>query len=181
MVRLSDLADLLERFRRGAELLAVATTGAAGPELDFKPAPEKWSVRQIVCHLADVEALYVIRLRQVLAEDNPVLHAFNGDAWAQRLDYGRRKISQALETFRRLRTENYELLKEMPEEAFLRPCTHAEANLSWTLGDLVLNNAHHLEDHIKQIQSVRAAYREHKAKSAAETARADGSSAPSPK
>ena len=53
---MSELAELLERFRRGAELLAVATTGAAGPELDFKPGENKWSVRQIACHLADAEA-----------------------------------------------------------------------------------------------------------------------------
>ena len=163
---MSELADLLERFRRGGELLAVATTGAAGPELDFKPAPDKWCVRQIVCHLADTEAVYVVRLRQALAEDNPVLHAFKGDAWAERLDYHRRKISHALETFRKLRTENYELLKEMPEEAFSRPCTHSEVG-PWTLRDLILNGALHLEDHVKQIQSVRAAYRESRTKQAA--------------
>jgi hypothetical protein len=163
---MSEIADLLERFRRGAELLAVVTTGAAGPELDFKPAPDKWCILQIVCHLADTEAVYVMRLRQVLAEDNPTLYPFDGDAWGQRLDYGRRKISQALETFRVLRAENYELLNGMPEEAFQRPCTHAQAG-PWTLRDLVLNNAYHLEDHVKQIQSVRASYREHRAKQAA--------------
>src|SRR5215469_7018915 len=160
---MSEILDLLERFRRGAELVAVATTGAAGPELDFKPAPDKWCVRQIVCHLADTEAVYVMRLRQVLAEDNPILHAFNGDLWAERLDYSRRKISHALETFRKLRTENYELLKEMPEEAFSRPCTHSEVG-PWTLRDLILNCSEHLEDHVKQIQGVRAAYRESRAK-----------------
>ena len=108
----------------------------------------------------------MMRLRQVLAEDNPVLPAFNGDSWAEKLDYGRRKISHALETCRKLRTENYELLKEMPEEAFSRPCTHAEVG-PWTLRELVLNGALHLEDHVKQIQGVRAAYRESKAKQAA--------------
>ncbi|MBV8845327.1 MAG: DinB family protein [Bryobacterales bacterium] len=163
---MSELADLLERFRRGAELLAIATTGAAGTELDFKPAPDKWSVRQVVCHLADTEAVYVMRIRQVLAEDNPVLKSFNGDAWAERLDYNRRKISHALETFRRLRTDNFDLLKEMPEEAFLRPCTHAEAG-PWTLQTLIQNCSEHLEDHVKQIQSVRAAYRETRAKQVA--------------
>src|SRR5712692_7950167 len=103
---MSELTELLERFRRGGELLAVATTGAAGPELDFKPAPDKWCVRQIVCHLADSEAVNVMRLRKILAEDNPILQSFNGETWAERLDYGKRKISQAIETFRRLRTEN---------------------------------------------------------------------------
>ena len=163
---MSELADVLERFRRGGELVAVATTGAAGPELDFKPAPDKWCIRQIVCHLADTEAVYVMRLRQVLAEDNPVLQSFNGDAWAEKLDYSRRKISQALETLRKLRGDNYELLKGMPEEAFSRPCTHTEAG-HWTLRQLVENGALHLEDHVNQIQAVRAAYRESRAKQAA--------------
>lgn len=162
---MSELADLLERFRRGAELLAIATTGAAGTELDFKTAPDKWSVRQIVCHLADAEAVYVMRIRQVLAEDNPAFASFNGDAWAERLDYGRRKISHVLETFRRLRADNHELLKEMPEEAFSRPCTHAEVG-AWTLRAMIQNCSEHLEDHVKQIQGVRAAYRESRAKQA---------------
>ena len=54
---MSQLSDLLERYRRGAELLAMATTGAAGPVLDFKAEGYEWTVRQIVCHLADAEAL----------------------------------------------------------------------------------------------------------------------------
>lgn len=162
---MSELADLLERFRRGGELLAVATTGAAGLELDFKPAPDKWCVRQVVCHLADSEAVNVMRLRQVLAEENPVLQAFNGDAWGDRLDYGRRKISQALETFRKLRTENYELLKGTSEELFARTGTHTEEGLK-TLRQLVLGSAEHVEEHVKQIQEVRAAYRESRTKQA---------------
>src|SRR5262245_19464553 len=123
---MQELTDLLERFRRGGELLAVATTGAAGPELDFKPKQDSWCVRQVVCHLTDAEAMYVIRLRLVIAEDNPTLQGFNGDKWAEVLDYGTRKVSQAIETFRRLRTENYELLKNMPEAVFSRSGNHTE-------------------------------------------------------
>src|SRR3954447_26661256 len=95
---MSELADLLERFRRGAELVAVATTGAAGPVLDFRSAEGKWSVRTVVCHLADAEQCLSMRLRQVIAEDNPVLPAIDQDAWADRLDYSKRKLSQALDT-----------------------------------------------------------------------------------
>jgi hypothetical protein len=163
---MSELADLLERFRRGAELLAVATTGAAGTELDFKPAPEKWCVRQVVCHLADFEAVSVMRLRQVLAEENPVLQGFKGELWAERLDYGKRKISHTLETFRQLRMENYELLKDLPEEAWSRSGRHTEDGVR-TVRELVKGSAEHVEEHVKQIQTVRAAYREHKAKQAA--------------
>ena len=159
---MSELAELLERFRRGAELLAVTTTGAAGPELDFKSGEGKWSVRQIACHLADSEAVTVMRYRQILAEDNPTLQGWDQEAWSKRLDYDKRKISQAIETFRRLRGENYELLKDLPESAFVRTGMHTERG-SMSLLDLLRYNAEHVESHVKQIQGVRAAFKEHKA------------------
>ena len=52
---MSNLAETLERFRRGPELLAVVLTGVYGEETDFTPAPGKWSIRQIIAHLADAE------------------------------------------------------------------------------------------------------------------------------
>jgi len=163
---MSELADLLERFRRGGELLAVATTGSAGPELDFKPAPEKWCVRQIVCHLADSEIVDSMRIRLIVAEDNPTMGAYDQEAWAKNLDYAKRKLSQAIETCRRLRVENYELLKDLPEAAFVRTGTHVERGVM-SLRQCVQHNAEHLEAHVKQIQGVRAAYKEHRTKPAA--------------
>lgn len=157
---MSDLADLLERFRRGAELLAVATTGAAGSELDFKPEG-KWSVRQIVCHLADAEAVGVMRFRQLIAEDQPAMPAWDQEAWSVRLDYEKRKISQALETFRTLRFWNYELLKDLPEDAFQRAGLHAVRG-PLTLLQLLRLHAEHVESHVKQIQGVRGAFKENK-------------------
>ncbi|HUQ90608.1 MAG TPA: DinB family protein [Bryobacteraceae bacterium] len=153
----------MERFRRGGELLAVVTTGAAGPELDWTPAPGKWSVRQIVCHIADSELVGAARFRAIIAEDNPTLIGFDQNAWAVRLDYKRRKFSQAIETFRRLRGENYELLKELPAETFQRTGTHSERG-PLTLLDLLQTYAQHAENHARQIQGVRQEYKLSKAK-----------------
>jgi hypothetical protein len=161
---MSDLAPILERFRRGAELLAVATTGAAGPELDFKPEG-KWSIRQIVCHLADSEAVAAMRLRQVIAEENPTIVAFDEKAWADKLDYGKRKISQELELFRVLRASNYELLKDLPAETFSRSGTHSVRG-PLSLSQMVTLFAEHAENHATQLRGVRAAYKEHRAKAA---------------
>jgi hypothetical protein len=163
---MSELADLLERFRRGAELLATATTGAAGSGLDFKPAEDKWSVRQIVCHLADSEALAGIWFRQIIAEENPTLVSFDQDAWASHLDYQTRKISQALEMFRMLRAANYELLKDQAEDVFRRCGQHSLMG-SVTLLAALRGFAEHAESHVKQIQSVRAALKEYKSRQAA--------------
>src|SRR5437667_12365138 len=121
------LTEDLERFRRGAEVLATVLTGAAGEEVDYTPAPDKWTIRQIMAHLADAELVGAHRLRLVIAENNPTLTAFDQDAWTKNLDYGRRKPTQSLETFRRLRAENYELLKDLPESAFDRAGMHTES------------------------------------------------------
>lgn len=158
-----DLAPLLERFRRGPELLAVVLTGVFGEEEDFALAPGKWSVRQIVAHLADIEMVACYRMRLVIAEDNPTLHAIDGDAWASNLDYARRKPKQSLETFRRVRAENYELLKGLPPEAFDRAGTHT-AEGRQTLLQLVEGYAEHVETHARQLQEIREAYKQAKGK-----------------
>lgn len=155
---MSEVADLLERFRRGGELLAMATTGAAGPELDYK-APGKWSIRQIVCHLADSEIVGADRIRRTIAEENATLQWYDEQAWAEKLDYGKRKLSQAVETFRRIRAENHELLKDLPEESFTAlKATHSK-NGEVTLLDLLRNYAEHAESHVVQIREARAAYK----------------------
>ena len=153
-----SLAEDLERFRRGAEVLATVLTGAGGEEVDFAPAPGKWTIRQIMAHLADAELVGAHRLRLVIAEDNPTLTGFDQEAWTRNLDYSRRKPTQSLDTFRRLRAENYELLKELPEGAFERSGSHTE-NGPMTLRRLLGVYADHAESHARQLQEIRAEYK----------------------
>jgi hypothetical protein len=155
---MSDIPALLERFRRGPEVLAMVLTGVFGDEEDFVTAPGKWSIRQIVAHLADAELVGAHRLRQVIAEDNPTLIAFDQDAWTKNLDYARRKPKQSLETFRRIRAENYELLKEVPPAAWDRTGNHTE-NGPMTLLRLLEGYAEHAESHARQLQEIREAYK----------------------
>ena len=162
---MSEIPELLERFRRGPEVLAMVMTGVYGEEIDWPPEPGKWSIRTIAAHLADGEVVGAHRFRAVIAEDNPVIQAYDEKAWAERLDYARRKPSASLDTFRRARLENYELLKELPESAFERRGTHTERG-SITLADLLKIYAEHAESHARQIQGVRDAYKQHKAASA---------------
>jgi uncharacterized damage-inducible protein DinB len=162
---MNEIPELLERFRRGAELVAVAITGAAGPELDFKLAPDQWSVRQIVAHLADSEAANVVRLRQVIAEDNPTLVPWDQNAWAERTDYAKRKPSQALDTMRQLRADNYQLLRDLPPETYSRTGNHLKRG-TMSLLDLLRLFAEHAENHATQIRAVRAGYKASRTKTA---------------
>jgi hypothetical protein len=159
---MSEIPELLERFRRGAEMVAVSITGAAGSEVDFIPEPGKWSIRQIVAHLSDSEIVGTMRMRRVIAEDNPKLEAFDQDAWTKNLDYAKRKPSQSLETFRRIRAENYELLKELPEAAFQRVGHHSEQG-PLTLKQLLQGYAEHAEGHAAQLRARRAEFKIFKA------------------
>jgi hypothetical protein len=157
------LAEDLERFRRGAEVLATVLTGAAGEEVDYSPAPDKWTIRQIMAHLADAELVGAHRLRLVIAEDNPTLTSFDEKAWTRNLHYARRKPTQSLETFRRLRAENYELLRELPESVFERAGSHTE-NGPVSLRSLLQSYADHAESHARQLQAIRAEYKKVKGK-----------------
>src|SRR5579883_517216 len=141
---MSDIAALLERYRRGPELLAVILTGVYVEEEDFA-LPGNWTGRQIV------------------AEEYPTLIAYDQDAWAARLDYARRKPKQSLETFRRVRAENYELLKDLPPEAFDRAGNHTERGRV-TLRELLEGYAGHAESHARQLQSIRDEYQKVKGK-----------------
>ena len=138
-------------------------TGVFGEEEDFVRAPGKWSIRQIIAHLADSELVGAHRMRQVIAEDNPTLIAFDQDAWTRNLDYARRKPKQSLETFRRIRAENYELLKELPASAFERTGNHSE-NGAMTLLRLLEVYAQHAESHARQMVEIREEYKKVKGK-----------------
>ncbi len=158
-----DIPELLERYRRGPELLAVVLTGVFGEEEDFVMAPGKWSIRQIAAHLADTEIVMTHRFRQVIAEDSPTLIWTDQDAWANHLDYARRKPKQTLETLRRTRAENYDLLKALPETVYERAGNHTKRG-RMTLGQLLEGAATHTESHARQIGEVREAYKAAKGK-----------------
>jgi hypothetical protein len=160
---MGEITELLERFRRGPELLAVVLTGVFGEEEDFQPSTGSWSVRQIIAHVADSEVVGAQRFRQVIAEENPTLVAYDQEAWTRNLDYARRKPKHSLESFRRMRAENYDLLQELPEAAFDRTGNHTERG-SITLRGLLETYAQHAENHARQMQAVREAYKKAKGK-----------------
>src|ERR1035437_10678053 len=126
MRRTKPTQPFLDGFPPAPEPPPSVLAGVSGVEEDFVTAPGKWSIRQIVAHVADAELVGAHRLRQVIAEDNPTLIAFDQDAWTRNLDYARRTPQQSIESFRRVRGENYELLKELPTTAWARTGHHSE-------------------------------------------------------
>jgi DinB family protein len=155
---MSEAAKVLERYRRGAEVVAVSVTGAAGSQLAYQPAPGAWCVKQILGHLADAELIAAVRFRRILVEDNPPLLSYPQDAFAEKLGYRERKLSDLIQMFRNLRSDNHGLLKRQPSEAFDRVGTHNVDGIQ-TLHALVNGYNEHTEKHARQIQETRRLFK----------------------
>ena len=80
---------LIDRYKDGYRVVAEALVGATDEELDGRPAPGKWSAREIVHHLADSEMTAAVRLRFVVATDSPRIQGYDQDEFARRLHYDR--------------------------------------------------------------------------------------------
>src|SRR6478672_10905877 len=100
---------LVDQYKDGYRAVAEALAGAKDDELDVRPGPGKWTAREIVHHLADSEMTSAIRLRRLLAEDNPTIVGYDEAEFARRLHYDR-PIASSLEAFRWARISTAEIL-----------------------------------------------------------------------
>jgi len=125
-----------------------------GPErADQSPAPGKWSVREIICHLADCEIVFAYRLRQALAEDHHVIQPFDQDKWAK--VYAAYDAPAALAVFSSLRRWNIALIGSLKPEAFTKRLTHPERG-EMPYKELVETMAGHDINHLRQIEAITA-------------------------
>ncbi|HEY2472690.1 MAG TPA: DinB family protein [Terracidiphilus sp.] len=86
-----------------------------GPEeLIRRPRPEKWSIVEIVAHLADAELAMGWRLRNMLANPGVALTWWDQAVWAERLGYLQQDASLSAEVFLALRVSNLRLLESVP-------------------------------------------------------------------
>jgi uncharacterized damage-inducible protein DinB len=118
------------------------------------PAPGKWSITEIVAHLADVEMVFAFRLRQTLAQNHPLIEPFDQDAWAER--YAAYDFASALTMFTAARNWNLKLLGTVTEADQHRPTTHPERG-TMTFWTLIETLAGHDIDHLDQVERLAAA------------------------
>jgi hypothetical protein len=119
--------------------------------LTRQPAPGKWSVSEILAHLADCELVFGFRLRQTLAEENHTIQPFDQDKWA----VGYKKISaeQALSTFSALRDWNLAFIRAVGPAAMLKTVTHPERG-AMTFQTIVETMGGHDTNHLRQVEGL---------------------------
>ncbi len=122
-------------------------------------------MRQIVCHLADAEAVGVMRFRQLIAEENPTMLAWDQRGLGREARLRETQNLAGAGNFSGAEIGEFDLLKDLPESAFDRTGTHTTRG-PMSLKTVLRMYAEHVETHVKQLQGVRAAYKEHRAKMA---------------
>jgi len=115
-----DQAALLDAYLGGSDRLRSAVAGLGRKQLVSRPVPGKWSVLEVVCHLADTEANIAHRLKRVLSEERPQFERVQPDLMLAALAYHRRDVEEELRIFDLTRRQMGRILGASPAEAWER-------------------------------------------------------------
>jgi len=127
--------------------------GATTSKLRKRPAPDKWSVSEILAHLADAEVAIGFRLRLILGSPGTPVAAFDQDAWVVSLHYEKRDPRKSVEQFRVAREANLALLKSLAPEQWKHYGMHAERGQE-SIEHMVRMIAGHDLNHLQQIEKI---------------------------
>jgi hypothetical protein len=147
-------ADFLALQASAPERLAALIAGLSPEELARRPAPGKWSIQEIVAHLADDELVAAYRIRMILSSSGTAIQAFDQDLWARTGRYDTIDVRVSAEFFRVLRLANLALLHLLRPEEWDLFGVHAERGAE-SVRDIAMYYAGHDINHFKQIEAIR--------------------------
>jgi hypothetical protein len=126
------------------------------PEMwQFRPAPERWTIHEIVVHIADSEANSYVRCRRILAEPGSTVLGYDEEKWARTLAYHDQSTDDALELFKWLRHKSYTLIRDLPATVWSNTVNHTEIGIM-TMDDWLDIYERHIPEHIEQMQAIYA-------------------------
>jgi hypothetical protein len=143
----------IELQQATAKRLATLLKGKSKSQLTRRPAADKWSVAEIVAHLADAEVANSWRYRQILSTNAVPMQAYDQDRWAATFDYAKRDPKQSLELFNTLRAANLSLLKASSKKLWDNYGVHQERG-NESVSHLVKMIAGHDVNHLLQIENI---------------------------
>jgi hypothetical protein len=149
----SEGKDPLRSQQAAPIKLTALLKGKTGKQLTRRPAPDKWSVAEIVAHLADAELAIAWRLRQVLTNNAIPIQPYDQDLWAKTFNYARRDPRQSLANFHTLRQANIALLKSVPRKLWENYGVHAERG-NESVNHMVKMVAGHDLNHLRQVEAI---------------------------
>jgi len=118
--------DPLQTLRKAPKRLKKLLKGQREKVLAKRPAPGKWSIKEVVAHLADGEVILGGRMRFAAAMDNPPIPSYDQDLFVERLGIDKVDTAELFQAFASMRALNVALLERLPEGALARTGLHAE-------------------------------------------------------
>jgi hypothetical protein len=127
--------------------------GATNKKLKGKPAPGKWSIGEILAHMADTELTFGFRMRLVLGSNGTRIQAFDQDVWATNFRYERQDPRASFDAYRTQREHNLRLLRLLPRGMWTYYGMHEERGKE-TIKRMTEMVAGHDLNHLKQIEKI---------------------------
>lgn len=127
--------------------------GVSTVKLRTRPAPEQWSVSEIISHLADAEIVGGFRLRFILGSPGAPIAAYDQDKWVTSGHYDKRDPRKSVDQFRVLREWNLALLKSLDPEQWKQYGVHSERGRE-SIEHIVRMFAGHDINHLQQIEKI---------------------------
>jgi len=152
-----ERCEKLESFGSGPVLLSAALKQFPKKMWLFKPSPEKWSIHDVILHLADSEATAYICCRRLIAEPGSAVLSFDPAVWAGTLGYFHQSTKEALEIIRRLRRMTYPVLRGLPEKVWFHTVEDPRDG-KVSLEQFLEIQERHIPHHIKQMKRNYAAW-----------------------
>lgn len=145
--------DPLKVQSQTARKLERLIKGVSTAKLRKRPAPGKWSVNEILAHLADAEVVGGFRVRLILGAPGTPITAFDQDSWVTSGHYDKRDPRKSLEQFRVLREANLALLKSLTPEQWKHYGIHSERGQE-SVEHIARLYAGHDVNHLQQIERI---------------------------
>ena len=140
-------------LRSTVDRIRELTAGLTPEQIAAPPAPGKWSIYQIVGHLADCELMFQVRGRMIMFQNNPTLVAFDQDPWVLGWMRENEPWEETFERFSVLRRSSLRLFTNATGHDLLRYGTHTERG-PITVEDIVSTMAGHDINHLQQIERI---------------------------
>jgi uncharacterized damage-inducible protein DinB len=149
------IKPVIDRFDSGGPLLVQAVVGLTPEQAQDHPIPGTWSVAELAVHLLDCDLVFTDRIKRILAEDSPILQAFDESQWLLRLDYNAMPVDEAAALFAANRKWMTRILRSQDEAAFARTGTHSEKGQQ-SMAEVLVYATNHLDHHLRFLYAKRA-------------------------
>ena len=150
--------DPLKVQRTTAKKMEKAIKRLSKKQLRRRPKPGKWSIAEILAHVADTEVVASWRMRLILSSDGTPIQGFDQDVWAKTFRYEEQEPKQSLKVFRVLRENNLSLLNSVPRKLWENHGLHSERGKE-TIAHIVRLFAGHDLNHLQQVEKIAKASR----------------------